>query len=184
VLKLLQWHCPPKRWRLKNPNHCLFLPAVNRVFPDARFWMTHRNPSHVLLSVCNLYEELTQTYTNRVDRRCIARTNIEWTHLGMRRVMQFRDVDGQDHRFFDVQFEEIQRDPLRCIERLYGFLGEPLTTAARVSMERWWQQSLQQKGEPVQYQSEGFDIDYEELDQRFADYSRRFQVVVRQTGGT
>ncbi len=43
VLKLLQWHCPPTRWRLKNPTHSLFIDALVQVFPDARFWMTHRD---------------------------------------------------------------------------------------------------------------------------------------------
>src|SRR5882724_8028081 len=28
VLKLLQWRCPPKRWRLKNPAHILFIDAL------------------------------------------------------------------------------------------------------------------------------------------------------------
>ncbi len=183
VLKLLQWHCPPKRWRLKNPNHCLFLTALNEVFPDARFWMTHRDPSHVLLSVCNLYEELMHSFTHGVDRLHIARANLEWTELGMRRVMEFRDGGGQDGRFFDVQFEEFQREPLHSIERLYAFLGEPLTATARINMERWWQQSLQEKGAPVQYQSEGFDLDEAMLDRRYADYRRRFKVAGRSAGG-
>ena len=33
VLKLLQWRCPPTRWRLKNPTHSLFIDALAKVFP-------------------------------------------------------------------------------------------------------------------------------------------------------
>jgi hypothetical protein len=36
VLKLLQWRCPPTRWRLKNPTYILFIDALDQVFPDAR----------------------------------------------------------------------------------------------------------------------------------------------------
>jgi hypothetical protein len=176
VLQLLQWHCPPNRWRLKNPNHCLFLPALNQVFPDARFWMTHRDPALVLPSVCNVYEELTQPYTLRVDRKCIAAMNLEWTELGMRRVMEFRDHKAQNHRFFDVQFEELQQDPLPSIERLYVFLGEQLTEPARRNMQQWWQDSRREQSTTPGYTLEGFDLDFQEIERRFHDYSERFSV--------
>ena len=58
VLKLLQWRCPPRAWRLKNPSHILFIDALSQVFPDARFWMTHREVGSVLPSVADLYFEL------------------------------------------------------------------------------------------------------------------------------
>lgn len=179
ILKMLQWHCPPTRWRLKNLNHCLFLPALNEVFPDARFWMTHRDIAQVIPSVCNVYEELIQAYANNVDKKWIAAINIEWTELGMQRVMDFRDRDGQDHRFFDVQFEEFQSNPLPSIERLYAFLGEELTPNARQNMERWWQKSSQEKAERPSYSLTGFDLDFQNLNQRFSDYSKRFSVRVR-----
>ncbi len=67
VLKLLQWHCPPTRWRLKNPSHSLFIEALDRVFPDARFVMTHRDVAGVVPSVADLYYELHKAYTDRVD---------------------------------------------------------------------------------------------------------------------
>ncbi len=176
VLQLLQWRCPPTRWRLKNPNHCLYLPALTEVFPDARFWMTHRSVAQVIVSVCNLYEELTQSYTNKVDRRAIAATNLEWTELGMRRVMDFRDTAGQNHRFFDVKFEEFQQDPLATLEKLYAFLGEPLTAETRRNMQQWWHESRRETGAHHGYGLDGFALDFEDIERRFRDYSQRFAV--------
>src|SRR5438094_3938357 len=66
VLQLLQWRCPPTRWRLKNPSHSMFIGALNEVFPDARFWMTHRDVAKVVPSVCDLYYEFTKAYTDQV----------------------------------------------------------------------------------------------------------------------
>jgi len=68
VLKLLQWRCPPRRWRLKNPSHILFIDALDQVFPDARFWMTHRDIAEVVPSVADVYLELSQAYSDDVDR--------------------------------------------------------------------------------------------------------------------
>ena len=64
VLKLLQWHCPPTRWRLKNPSHSLFIEALDTVFPDARFVMTHRDVASVVPSVADLYYELHKAYAD------------------------------------------------------------------------------------------------------------------------
>ena len=58
VLKLLQWRCPPDRWWLKTPAHMLSIDALDAVYPDARFVMTHRDVGKVLPSVCALYDTL------------------------------------------------------------------------------------------------------------------------------
>ena len=60
VLKLLQWRCPPERWWLKTPAHMLSIDALDAVYPDARFVMTHRDVGKVLPSVCALYDTLVE----------------------------------------------------------------------------------------------------------------------------
>src|SRR5262249_46284500 len=62
VLKLLQWRCPPRRWQLKNPSHIVFIGALDKVFPDARFWMTHRDIAAVVPSSADLYYELARAF--------------------------------------------------------------------------------------------------------------------------
>ncbi|HEX2214685.1 MAG TPA: sulfotransferase, partial [Mycobacterium sp.] len=54
VLKLLQWGETPRPWRLKSPAHVLSLAHLDRVFENARFVMTHRDPTDVLLSVVDV----------------------------------------------------------------------------------------------------------------------------------
>ena len=49
VMKLLCWGQPTRPWRLKSPSHVLWLDDLNGVFPDARFVMTHRDPTDVIL---------------------------------------------------------------------------------------------------------------------------------------
>jgi hypothetical protein len=46
-----------------------------------------------------------------------APVNIEFCELGMQRLIDFRDA-GNDHRFFDIEFDDFQRDPLASIEAL------------------------------------------------------------------
>lgn len=177
VLKLLQWRCPPKRWRLKNPSHSLFIDAVDTVFPDARFVMTHRDVANVLPSVCDLYYELHKVYSDRLDLRAIGSENSDFCELGMRRMIAFRDI-GNEHRFFDIQFGPFQKDPFSILEQLYAFLGEELTDEARARMQRW------RESKPVSEQGYErtdmalFGLSVEDLRERFRFYTDRFNVAV------
>ena len=47
VLKLLSWGMPNKPWHLKTPVHALYIPSILAAFPEARFVMTHRDPTDV-----------------------------------------------------------------------------------------------------------------------------------------
>ncbi len=115
VLKLLQWHCPPNRWRLKNPSHCLFIDALAEVFPDARFWMTHRDVASVIPSVADLYYELTKAFSDAVDTMWLGRMTTDFCELGMRRMMAFRDA-GNDHSLCRHLFHAVSEGsiPVRC----------------------------------------------------------------------
>ena len=73
VLKLLQWGEPPRPWRLKTPTHILFLEDLDRAFPDARFVMTHRDPTDVILSVADVYADIAGVFTDHLDREYMGR---------------------------------------------------------------------------------------------------------------
>ena len=169
VLKLLQWRCPPKRWRLKSPSHILFIDALDEVFPDARYWMTHRDVTEVLPSVVDLYTELSKAFTDELDVAHIARINLDWTELGLRRVAAFRDR-GSDHRFFDVDFFEFQQDPLAVISRLYRFLGEDLSDIARERMLIWRKNSPRDKHGRHEYDPSDLGLDMTEVISRYEFY--------------
>lgn len=174
VLKLLQWRCPPYRWRLKNPAHIIFIDALDKVFPDARFWMTHRDIASVIPSVSDLYFELCKGLSDDVDQPYLARLNEEVWALGMRRLIAFRDDGGRGDRFYDLYFARVQKDPIPEIEGLYAWLGEPFTDEARRRMIAWSQNTPREKhGGP---DMAAFGIDIASLREHFRFYTDRFEV--------
>ena len=175
VLKLLQWRCPPTRWRLKNPTNSLFIAAVTTVFPDAKFWMTHRNVANVIPSVADLYGELSCAYSDQVDKRWLGDVATEFCELAMRRMIAFRDT-GNDHRFFDVHFAPFQKDPFPVLERLYDWMGEEFTPLARQRMQAWRDATPRDKHGAHAYEPAEFGIDVAALGARFAFYAERFDV--------
>jgi hypothetical protein len=176
VLKLLQWRCPPRRWRLKNPSHIVFIEAFNQVFPDARFWMTHRDIAAVVPSSADLYYELARAFSDEIDRTYLGRLNADTWELGMRRLIAFRDA-GHDHRFFDIHFAALQTDPLPIIQRLYEFLGEELTGEAGARMRKWWAEMRRGKEAGHRYDPADFGLSAAGLRTRFCFYSERFAVL-------
>jgi len=178
TLKLLQWRCPSDlgphtHWRLKNPSHILWIGDLDAVFPDARYWMTHRDPADVITSVADLYYEYTKPFASKVDKAWLGAVNIEFCELGMQRVIAFRD-QGNDARFFDVKFAEFQADPWPAIAALYAWLGEVLTAEARAGMEHWRAETPADKHGKRTIDPADYGLDKAELRQRFAFYRDRF----------
>jgi hypothetical protein len=173
VLKLLQWRCPPKRWRLKNPSHIVFIDALDKVFPDARFWMTHRDVASVIPSVADLYYELTKASSDAVDKKWLGEVTTDFCELGMRRMAAFRDA-GNGQRIFDIYFAPFQKDPFKYLAQLYDWLGEELTPQTRERMEAWRRNSPRDKYGEHRCDPTEFGIDVAQLRRRFAFYSERF----------
>lgn len=175
VLKLLQWRCPPDRWWLKTPAHMLSIDALNAVYPDARFVMTHRDVGKVLPSLCALYSTLSTVLTERPDPRAIGAHNSEVWRTALERLIDFRDR-GNEERFFDLSFEAVQRDPIGQMAQLYAELGDDLSDPARQRMQDWWAQSSKNRSGPGSYSPESFGLDPIMIAEDFAFYYERFGI--------
>lgn len=172
ALKLLQWGLPHQPWRLKCPSHLLWLAYLDGAFPDARFVMTHRDPTDVMVSVCDVFAELRSHFTVAVDHHEIGRANVrDWT-LGMERLLAFRDED-RSHRFFDLDFRAVQTDPVGEVRRLYAWLGEPVSEPFETGMQRWWADRAATREQNIHPEPDVFGLDLAAIRERFAAYNDR-----------
>ncbi|OBJ42200.1 sulfotransferase family protein [Mycobacterium colombiense] len=169
VMQLLQWGEPAHPWRLKCPSHVLWLDALDAVFPDARFVMTHRDPTDVLLSVADLYADIIGSFSDRIDRRYIGRLNVEHWSLGMERALRFR-ADGAEDRFYDIDFRAMQADPIGEVAGLYAWLGAPVSDEFEARMQSWWQHAAAEREPSSHADPVEFGIDLDEVRPRFARY--------------
>jgi Sulfotransferase family len=172
VLKLLQWGYPAKPWRLKCPNHLSFLAHLDQAFPDARFVMTHRDPSEVVVSNAHLHADYIARCADHVDPHYIGAFIVEQLSLSMRRALAFRDA-GNQARFYDIDFRAMQRDPIGQVRGLYDWLGEPVTPEFEAGMARWWAQSAENREPNVHPDASAFGIDLARVRPLFADYAAR-----------
>jgi hypothetical protein len=179
VLKLLQWGQPTRPWRLKCPSHLLWLDALDRVFPDARYVMTHRDPTDVMVSVADLYCEVAGQFSVDVDPHGMGRLNVDHWTVAMQRLLDFRSDGGNDSRFYDIHFLAVQRDPIGEVRRLYEWLGEPVGDEFASGMERWWAAFAADRAENVHPPAARFGLDLDEVRRCFAGYSARMATWVQ-----
>ena len=168
ALKLLQWGEKPRPWRLKAPTHMLYMDALNTAFPDARFVMTHRDPTDVMLSVSVVYASIIANFTDTIDHHYIGELNVRtWTEA-MDRLIAFREK-GNAHRFYDIHFKAMHKDPVGEVRGLYQWLGEPVTPAFEDNMKSWWDENdareRAEKPDPAL-----FGLDMDAVRARFGDY--------------
>ena len=169
VMKLLQWGEPERPWRLKCPSHVLWLDALDAVFPDARFVMTHRDPTDVILSVADLYADIIGSFSAEIDRPYIGRLNVEHWSVGMERALRFR-AQGAEDRFYDIDFRAMQADPIGEVIGLYGWLGAAVSGEFSARMQSWWTQAAAEREPSSHADPVAFGIDFDEVRPRFARY--------------
>ena len=175
VMKLLQWRCPPNNWRLKNPSYSAFIDDLDKVFPDSRYCMTHRDVASVMPSVADLYFEMSKPNTDSVDKMWIGEITSEMVETGTRRVIAFRE-NGNEHRFFDIHFAPFQKDPFPTLQKLYDFLGEEFTPEARARMLAWREGTPRDKHGRHEYDGADYGFETASLRERFRYYTDRFNV--------
>ena len=178
LLQHLQANRPGARWVLKAPGHLFSLGALLRRYPNARIVQTHRDPLRVMASMASHATVLRRAFSDNADPREIA---ADWTERWARALDDFLAVRERANPalFLDVAYESIERAPLETIERVYDFLGWPLTETGRGAIERFLAANPKDKHGVHRYTLEQYGLDAAELTRRFAAYCERFDIPVR-----
>jgi hypothetical protein len=169
VLKLLQWRCPPRRWSLRLPSHSLMIEGLFKVYPDARFVWTHRDPAKVLPSISRLVEVIRAPYVEDAQMDEFATVQSRIWELAMRRLLDFRT--RHEERFFDIYHTDLLANSPNEIGRLYKWLGWPLDQRVVDAIIPWRSAHPRQD---KSYRAEATRFDPAELRRRFAFYTQRF----------
>ena len=172
VLQLLQWRSNCPRWQLKSPSHTLSLEAFEKVFPETRYVMTHREPARVLPSVSDVYCTLAVPGNESLDPVEMGKLNMgQWT-VALSRCLGFR-AEGREDMFFDIGFDAFQANPIQQVRDLYSWLGRELTGETAQRMRDWWATN-RRKQTPTRPNPGDFGITEKALAAGFDPYRTRF----------
>jgi hypothetical protein len=175
MLQILQWLRGPRRWLLKSPQHLEQLGPLLHVFPDVRIVQTHRDPVRVTASMCTMAAYGLRMSRARIDVRAVGRYWSDRIESMLRACVADR-ARVPARQITDVRFHELLADDLATVERVYRFLGEPLTPPARAAMQAYRDSHARGRLGAIDYRLEDFGLAVSERRRALRFYHERFGV--------
>lgn len=175
VLRVLQRRMPRRRWVLKSPVHLQAIPELVATYPDARFVITHREPTDVIASVSSLIATLRSAFSDEVDAAAIGRYHLELYASSLTRLVEH--VDGGRlpvDRTVHVQHAGIVARPDEVVAAVYRDLDLDLTDAVRSAAHDVATTAREDGVGAHRYSLADFGLDESDLVAPFAAYRARF----------
>lgn len=176
ALQQLQWRVPTGRWVLKSPPHLLTMGELFAEYPDARLIQNHRDPKAVMSSNCALFMANRVLHTDDADPYVVGAGSLELWGAACDRGEAFR-ASHPDVDIFDVHFDELMRDPLAMVERIYRWLDVDLVGSARQAMHEWLDDNARDKRPVQHHELAEFGLSAGRVDERFAAYRRNHGLI-------
>jgi hypothetical protein len=172
-LQHLQFRRNGRRWILKAPTHMFAMPSLLSVYPDALFIQTHRTPVDAMASVSSLVTILRRAFSDAVDPITVCREAIDYWSESMNKFLPERDRLA-DSRIVDVRHDEIRRDPIGAVRRIYDHFGWSLSPEAERRMRALVAAQADRQSANHRYHLSHFGSSAEEVLNAFAPYCQRF----------
>ena len=172
-LQHLEFRRAGRRWILKAPTHMFAMPALLSVYPDALFVQTHRTPVDAMASVSSLVTILRSAFSGGVDPVTVCGEAIDYWSETMEKFLNERDRLASK-RICDVEFDEISRDPIAAVRRIYGHFGWSLSQQAEQRMRTLVASHAQRQPGNHRYHLSQFGFTAEQVLSAFAPYCQRF----------
>jgi hypothetical protein len=169
-----------RRWVLKSPQHLEQFAVLARVFPDATFAVTHRDPVAVCTSLATMMSYLARLSLTRPDPVAIGAFWFDRIDTVLRRCVADRHLLPAEQSI-DVHFDEFMADDMAMVERIYGVAGRPLAATSRAAMAQYVVDHPRGRHGGIVYDLGDFGTDTATLAKRFAYYTEAFPQVVSET---
>lgn len=179
VMQALQWQRKPDarewRWVLKTPHHLEWIDELLKVFPDALFVWTHRDPAQVVPSFCSMIAHGRGVFSDSVDPHEIGRS---WLRKGARMVDRAIEARGRagEHRFLDVKYSELVQSPVAITRKILERAGLEWSRDAQTRISDRLRTEVQHRHGVHRYDLADFGLADRDLDRAFSHYRATFGV--------
>lgn len=175
LLKILAWQRSHDVWVLKTPQHLEQLDVVLKVLPEAVVVQTHRDPDAAVASFCSMVAHARSMLSDRVDPSEISAHWLPKMQLAVSRAMDVRE-STEGRRFIDVSYEDLLRDPMAELRRVYASAGLEFGRAAAEAARAAARNNRQSRYGRHVYAPDDFGISPGRIDRCFASYRTKYRV--------
>ncbi|HUD94928.1 sulfotransferase [Sphingobium sp.] len=175
ILRYLQWQDPSRRrakWILKSPSNLPYAEVAAKAFPDALLIMTHRDPLQTVPSYVSMQAalyKLSATLTDKEVGEFWFPRLVEW----MRMFEGARERIGE-HRFIDIDYREVGKEPMAQAERVLSRVGIPVDNRLEAVLTEFLVGNKREQRPMHDYSLERFGLDEEAIKREFAAYRERY----------
>ena len=175
ILKYLQWQDPSRKgrkWILKSPSNLPYAEVAAKAFPDALLIMTHRDPLQTVPSYVSMQAALYKLSASLTDAEVGAfwfPRLVEW----MRMFEAARERIGE-HRFIDIDYREVGKEPMAQAERVLSRMGIPVDAQLEEVLAEFLAGNKREQRPMHDYSLERFGLDEEAIKREFATYRERY----------
>jgi hypothetical protein len=173
VLQILQ-STNPGRWVLKMPSDSLFIRTLFETFPDAKVIWTHRDPYAALASSMSMRGNSRPMFNNDQGTAYMRERFPLQLALHLARPLAMSRERPQD--IYHLYYDDLVRDPLAQMKRIYTWLGEQWTNATQTGMQSWLDANPQGRFGKHTYSLSEWGLSKKDLEPYFSDYLRAYPV--------
>jgi hypothetical protein len=175
-LQLLQWKQEPKPWALKYPNHVIAIDAILKVYPDARFVQTHRDPVQTLASIAKLTANLRAMRSAApIDPVEVGKDMFYFIQRHIDRILT-TDRSAHGDRIVHVDFYALAADPVGQMRQIHAGIGIDTPVGVAEAVAAWHAANPKNARGANDYALEQYGLDEAAVADQFGDYIRRFDV--------
>lgn len=168
-LQVLQHGRAPKRWIVKYPAHLNDMPVIRKVFPDATFVWTHRDPAAVVGSSCSLIETLWAPFQNDPDPLEVGELVMDSMVTWVNSALDAR-LSLPPSAIVDVPYHALSHDPHTEVPRLYSAIGATWRESDAAQLDQVLARPAGTR--PHQYDMRRYGLQPEQVEEAFAGYLR------------
>jgi hypothetical protein len=173
ILQCLTWLRGGARWVLKSPQHLEQLGPLAKVFPDATFVVTHRDPVSITASMATMVAYTARMNVERPDPVAIGAYWAQRVEDLLRACVRDRELLPAAQSI-DVRFADFTADDFAMVERIFALARHPMTSEARAAMDAFLAAHPRGKHGTVVYDMDVLGLDRAERRAALRFYSQRF----------
>ena len=168
--------CHPGRkgqWLFKMPTHLMELGALLEAYPDALFIQTHREPVEFMGSWCSLVERVRSKVSEPRPPEELGREQLKAMSRMLARAVDFRRSHPElEHRWHDVSFYDLVRNPIEVVAGIYRRFDWSMEPKSIEAMKGWfWKQEERRRAEKRhKYDIAHYGLTREVVNAAFAGY--------------
>lgn len=168
-LQVLQFGRERKRWILKYPLHLNDMDVILKVFPDAKFVWTHRDPTTAMGSLCSLMETAWSMARRRPDLDAIGKLALELMVQAVEKGRSAR-LAMPPESIVDVPYHLLDADPHTGVPKIYEAIGAEWTERDAANLDDALARPVTDRRH--EYGLARYGLDHDGIEAAFGDYTR------------